>query len=278
MTSTAATVVIVQLFYVLQALKIPSCKRITWWQRKREGLAFLTDTFPSGSACTSKSDADQHIDQDFGDIIGSPKAEETIVPIPHEDTQSRTSVRCWKDHFVLSSEEMISCVFQGVISALPILVTQSLAWSVSEVYLGLGVDRVFVEWVLDEGIAPQALPVVALLASFLLSVVLGSSWITVSIMIPAISQSLLELMVMEESVYGILLGSILSGAVAGDHIGPFSETTILAGLTTGCGVRNHFLTQVLYTLPIFLLSILAGTLPISYESFPEFFGFFIGYK
>lgn len=282
MTSTAATVVIVQCFYFLQSFKTPPFKRLPFWRRKRNGLAFLTDTFPSGSAsipyATSKSDClEPHIDQDFGDITGSPKAEETPDLGSVEETQPQKYIRCWKDRSILTRTEAIDALSDGITTAIPFLVTQSLSWSVSDVYMHLGVDRIFVAWILDEGISPEALPIIALVAAFLLTVVLGSSWITVSVMIPSISQSFLNFSGTDSGNYDILLGSILSGAVAGDHIGPFSETSILSGLMTGCGVRSHFFTQVPYAVSVLLLSILAGTLPVSYKAYPEFFGFFIGF-
>jgi Na+/H+ antiporter NhaC len=275
MTCTAGTVIMAQSFFILQSLKIPSLSRLAWWQRRRDGLAFLTETFPSGSASipyasTSKSDDLEHdIDQDFREINGNPKVEGT------QETRPQTSC-FWKDDPIMTTSETVDCIFEGINCAIPFLVTQTLAWSVCEVYLGLGIDRVFVACLLDDRLSTETLPIAGLLVSFLLSVLLGSSQIAVSIMIPAISQSLALFLGNEKNNFIILLGSILSGAVAGDHIGPFSDTTILSGLSTGCGVRKHFLTQLPYTLPVFILSILAGTLPVAYGAFTELFGFFIG--
>jgi hypothetical protein len=146
------------------------------------------------------------------------------------------------------------------------------SWSAGEVCTGLGFDRIAIGWILNENIATEAVPTVAYFSAFLLSLVVGSSWTALSVMLPAISMSYRE-----SDSLTLIVGSILSGAVAGDHIGPFSDTTILSGFTTNCGVRRHFISQAPCAISVFLLSVLVGTLPISFSAYPEFIGFFVGF-
>ena len=50
------------------------------------------------------------------------------------------------------------------------------------------------------------------------------------------------------SALTLLVGSILSGAVCGDHISPISDTTILASAGAGCRHIDHVATQMPYAL------------------------------
>lgn len=272
-TCAAGTIFMVQMFYLSQVFKLPFLKKMLFVRAERSGLAFLTDTFPSGSASKS-DDAEQHIDQDFGDIIGSPKAgpQTNLMEDENEQESTRVCMGCLRDESTVSFADGIACILEGSKRAIPLLITQCLAWSLGEVYLAFGVDRVVLEWILNDGLSPEMLPVATFFGSFLLTLVLGSPWTTVSVMIVVTSQHFGH----DENLYQ-LIGSIMSGAVAGGHTSPFSDTSILSAYTTGCDVRNHVMTQLPYALPVVLLSVLTGTCPVAYGAFPEFFGFFIGF-
>jgi hypothetical protein len=70
---------------------------------------------------------------------------------------------------------------------------------------------------------------------------------------------------------------VLSGSVAGDHMSPISDTTVLSALACDCDLVAHVMTQAPYALKICLLSIVVGTLPIGYEAWPNMIGFLIGW-
>ena len=58
------------------------------------------------------------------------------------------------------------------------------------------------------------------------------------------------------------LGSVLAGAIFGDHCSPISDTTILSSQSSGCDHLAHVWTQMPYALVVGSVSILAGTLPV----------------
>ncbi len=58
------------------------------------------------------------------------------------------------------------------------------------------------------------------------------------------------------------VAGILSGAVAGDHVSPISDTTVLTSLATDCDLLKHVLTQSPYVIVIVIICILVGTLPV----------------
>ena len=52
-----------------------------------------------------------------------------------------------------------------------------------------------------------------------------------------------------------VIGSILSGAVLGDHISPISDTTIMTSTSTGSHHMDHVKTQFFYALPVLISSL-----------------------
>ena len=101
MTSTAMTVVLVQMFFLLQPKEMPNLESLLFWRKNNERLAYLTDTFPSGSSSiphttTSKSDGlETNIDKDFGHLDAeSPKNDEQVQSDSVEARAKRCSCTC----------------------------------------------------------------------------------------------------------------------------------------------------------------------------------------
>jgi hypothetical protein len=53
---------------------------------------------------------------------------------------------------------------------------------------------------------------------------------------------------------------------------PISDTTVLSSLATECGLMNHVGTQAPYVGVVVIVSILLGTLPIGYDTWPNIVG------
>ena len=68
--------------------------------------------------------------------------------------------------------------------------------------------------------------------------------------------------------YGPLLtasvGSVLAGAIFGDHCSPISDTTVLSSQASGCNHVEHVRTQLPYALLVAAVSIVLGTLPTGF--------------
>ena len=58
------------------------------------------------------------------------------------------------------------------------------------------------------------------------------------------------------------VGSVLAGAIFGDHCSPISDTTVLSSIASGCTLESHVWTQLPYALTVgicaTLLYLLAG--------------------
>lgn len=117
------------------------------------------------------------------------------------------------------------------------------------------------------------LPFIFYLVSIFVSLITGSAWGTIALMVPIAIQILTTLIISESSfaltpaLQNMLfptLGAIFSGAVCGNHISPLSETTIMSSNSAGCYPLDHANTQFWYALPAILCAgfsfLLAGLL------------------
>ena len=60
------------------------------------------------------------------------------------------------------------------------------------------------------------------------------------------------------------VGSVLAGAVFGDHCSPISDTTILSSQSCACDHVAHVVTQLPYALLVAAVSVIFGTLPLGW--------------
>jgi hypothetical protein len=81
----------------------------------------------------------------------------------------------------------------------------------------------------------------------------------------------------DELIFYSTVASVLSAAVAGDHMSPISDTTVLRSLATECGLMDHVGTQAPYVVVTPILAILVGTLPIGNDTWPNIVGLLLGF-
>lgn len=78
-------------------------------------------------------------------------------------------------------------------------------------------------------------------------------------------------------IFNATVAGVLSGSVAGDHMSPISDTTVLSSLACDCDLVSHVSTQAPYALVMSLFAILFGTLPIGYSAWPNIIGYLLGW-
>ena len=117
----------------------------------------------------------------------------------------------------------------------------------------------------------KLLPTVVFLLAALLSFSTGTSFGTMGILIPMVIPLTYALLTADgaalDTRHPIMLGavgSVLAGAIFGDHCSPISDTTILSSQACGCDHMAHVLTQLPYALTVGVLSIVLGTLPLGW--------------
>lgn len=148
---------------------------------------------------------------------------------------------------IISFNHFCECFGIGFKAMVPAIFILCLAWTmsgiVSDKYLNLGG---YVGGIVNANASLGIfLPSIFFVVAMFLAFATGTSWGTFGILIP-----IAVAVVGVENYQGLVLAvaSILSGAVAGDHASPISDTTILASAGASCHHIEHVNTQLPYVL------------------------------
>lgn len=132
---------------------------------------------------------------------------------------------------------------------------------------GLGTGQ-FVAKLMGDQVPLFLLPTAVFILASAVSFATGTSWGTMGILMPlvvSVTHQLLSTPDAAAEVHDPLMmatiGSVLAGAIFGDHCSPVSDTTILSSLASNCNHIAHVWTQIPYALLGGAIAILCGTLP-----------------
>ena len=183
-----------------------------------------------------------------------------------------------KPKMVMSIFDCVESFLYGMGRIFPALIVLTLAWATGSVMTDVGVDRLFAKWIVG-GIDASALPTLSFIISAFMALATGTSWGTMSILFPILTVSsaraIAEAGGDTVQFYAVIAG-ILSGSVAGDHISPISDTTVLSALATDCKLLGHVSTQAPYAVIVIFVSIVLGTVPIGNDTWPNIVGIILG--
>lgn len=147
---------------------------------------------------------------------------------------------------ILSFRELMEGISEGIKSMVPAFTILILAWTISGIcsteYLNTG--GYVGNLVKDANFPIFILPVMVFVIAGFLGFATGTSWGTMALLIP-IGVAICSSEATSVLLYPVL-GSILAGAVYGDHISPISDTTILSSTGAGCNHMDHVSTQLVY--------------------------------
>jgi Na+/H+ antiporter NhaC len=157
---------------------------------------------------------------------------------------------------------------QQMLTALTIL---WLAWALSaltaEDQLG---TAGYLGGVLQQSITTVWLPTVIFVLSSAIAFATGTSWGTMAIVMPLSVRVACQVMSIHDGavitgdpILMASVGSVLAGAIFGDHCSPISDTTVLSSQASGCDHVAHVRTQLPYALLVGAVSIIFGTLPVA---------------
>lgn len=173
---------------------------------------------------------------------------------------------------LLNVAELQKGLISGFLHVLPALVILWLAWTLSRLagkdFLGTGTQLAeMIKGSIPLGLMPTITFVLACGIAFST----GTSWGTMSLVIPLTIQTLWAMLGDMETAAKIhdpimvaSIGSVLAGAIFGDHCSPISDTTVLSARASDCDLIAHVRTQMPYALTVAAISILCGTLPIGF--------------
>lgn len=177
---------------------------------------------------------------------------------------------------LLDPEAVRKTLLQGFLHVLPALVILWLAWTLSnltgEDYLGTG--NFLADKLNQSSFNPAWMPTVVFLMSAGIAFSTGTSWGTMAIVMPMVIPLVYGLLAKQDGgamippdhfLLTASIGSVLAGAIFGDHCSPISDTTILSSRSSDCNHIAHVRTQMPYALVVGLVSILLGTIPAGFN-------------
>ncbi|QGJ69072.1 Sodium:proton antiporter [Planctomycetales bacterium 10988] len=194
---------------------------------------------------------------------------------------------------LLPLNDLGDTLWEGAGLMVPSIAILILAWALSDLTgedaLGTGP---YAASLLSGWMPIAGLPSLFFLLSAAVSFATGTSWGTMALLIPqavALSISLLqadgETISLANPILLATLGSVLAGAIFGDHCSPISDTTVLSSQSSGCDHLRHVTTQLPYAITVGLTALVLGTIPAGFAISPYlilplgiFFLGFIVYK
>mmetsp|Transcript_16109 Transcript_16109/g.25243 ORF Transcript_16109/g.25243 Transcript_16109/m.25243 type:complete len:330 (-) Transcript_16109:18-1007(-) len=195
-------------------------------------------------------------------------AESTAVDFTSEETAAGPKP-------LLSPSQSIDAWLHGVNALFPAIIVLTLAWAVGDVMTDIGTARVFSDAITSGSLDPYYLPTISFILSMLLAICLGSSWAVMIIMYALVLVPAWE-STQDATLFAAVIGSILSGATAGDHMSYISDTTVLSAMATQTDLTKHVVTQAPYALTVALAATLCGFLPVGIGSYSAGVGILVG--
>lgn len=162
----------------------------------------------------------------------------------------------------LSMREAFDAWVAGIRSMVLAVVILGLAWSIGAICEELHTAQYLVQS-LQGSVSPAWLPALTTLTAAAISFAIGSSWGTMSILmplaIPLVHNLTAGMDAPTQQFYLIAtLSSVLAGATFGDHCSPISDTTVLSSIFAGSDHIDHVRTQMPYALVVGIVAWLIG--------------------
>ncbi len=142
-----------------------------------------------------------------------------------------------------------------------------LAWMIGATCEHLGTAP-YLTALMGDRVAPELLPILLLLVSSAIAFATGTSWGTMSILLPLVPGLAYHLG--EDSGFGgsrlllLCIGAVLEGSIFGDHCSPISDTTVLSSTACAADHIDHVRTQIPYALTGLAVAAGLGYFPVAF--------------
>ncbi len=166
--------------------------------------------------------------------------------------------------------DVVSAWIEGVKSMVTAMIILVLAWALSTVVTELKTAE-YISFLLSDTLPYWLLPGLVFLTASATSFATGTSWGTMALLFPTTIPLTVPLALaggipageIHSYIYCVT-GSILTGAIFGDHCSPISDTTIMASMSCRVSHIEHVRTQMPYALVIGAISFFIGYLPAGF--------------
>ena len=153
---------------------------------------------------------------------------------------------------LMTPVKAMDLILKGAAGLLPVTILIVFAFALGQISRALEMGPYLVS-LIGENTPTWWLPALIFVMGCVVSFTLGSSWTTFAILIP-IALPLAEGLGLPAP---LLLGSVLSGGVYGDHASPLSDTSIISSMSAACDHVDHVNTQMPYTLLLAGITVVA---------------------
>jgi len=172
----------------------------------------------------------------------------------------------------LSLREALDAWLGGMRSMFLAVVMLGLAWAIGSLTGDLYTAQ-FIVQALGDNLSPYWLPALTTLVAGVISFSTGSSWATMSIVMPLVIPLALTVsqgLGAEQQTFFVIttLSSVLAGATFGDHCSPISDTTVLSSIFSGSDHIDHVRTQLPYALVVGAVAWVTGDIATAYGLSP----------
>ncbi len=181
------------------------------------------------------------------------------------------AIMAWSQK-ILSGAEIRGAAFEGARLVIPALTILWLAWALSGItsseHLGTGE---YLGSLLERAIDVRWMPTMVFVLSSLVAFSTGTSWGTMGILMPIVVGATYQMLTTqtgssdpEQTLMIASIGSVLAGAIFGDHCSPISDTTVLSSQASGCDHVSHVWTQFPYAMLVAIVAVTVGTIPVGF--------------
>jgi len=176
--------------------------------------------------------------------------------------------------------EILGAAWTGVRSMAIAIAILYLAWMIGAVCGTLGTAP-YLTVLVGDALPAAVLPAILFVLAGVVAFSTGSSWSTMSILLPLVVGLAFGVGEAAEVGYGIPLmilsiGAVLEGAIFGDHCSPISDTTVMSSIASASDHIDHVRTQAPYAVLTMVVALLVGYLPCAFLRMSPFLGIALG--
>ncbi|PID94346.1 MAG: sodium:proton antiporter [Bacteroidetes bacterium] len=172
---------------------------------------------------------------------------------------------------ILPMRKAVDSLINGFRTMLTAIIILIMAWSIAlltkEMHTADFISRI----ALAARIPAELIPGLTFVLAALVSFSTGTSWGTMAILYPLVLPA--SWFITQETgmdyeqalmIFYIVVSTVLTGSVLGDHCSPISDTTILSSLASSCDHIQHVRTQMPYAVTAGSIALFMGIIPAAY--------------
>lgn len=167
----------------------------------------------------------------------------------------------------ISSNELVQAIQGGFNLMKNSLIVLLLAWTLGSILEQDLQTGQYLANLLIQTIPALLLPAMIFISSIIISASTGSAWGTIAIMMPlsipatvTFTNLPIPILIDQAPLIYPVIGALISGAIAGGHISPISDSTVMAATSAGSYHIDHLITQLAYVIPAIISSMLSLTI------------------